>query len=71
MEDRPATVLFPTPPFADETAMTFLTSLIARFCGRPRWKRGIVPDFGRPWDVLVLLVSQVMRGNDLREGSRG
>jgi hypothetical protein len=42
----------PTPPFADDTAMTFLTSLIGRFSGRPlairALKLGGVPDLGSP-----------------------
>lgn len=47
----PAIVDFPTPPFAEETAMTFRTSRMARFSGRPRWRRGIcggAPDCGSP-----------------------
>lgn len=47
----PAMVLFPTPPFADETAMTFFTSFMLRFCGSPRCMRGIcggAPERGRP-----------------------
>lgn len=39
-ENVPAIVLFPTPPFADETAITLRTSLIRRLSGRPRWRRG-------------------------------
>lgn len=37
-ESVPAIVLFPTPPFAEETAITVRTSLIRRFSGRPRWR---------------------------------
>lgn len=46
--DLPATVLFPTPPFADDTATTLATSLIFRLSGRPRWNRGMDPVRGRP-----------------------
>jgi hypothetical protein len=49
IEDKPATVLFPTPPLPLATAMTFFTLGIPRLGGRPR--RGIVggsPRFGRP-----------------------
>lgn len=47
----PAIVDFPTPPFADETAMTFFTSLILRFSGSPRRraKDGGVPERGSPY----------------------
>jgi hypothetical protein len=40
----------PTPPFAEETATTFLTSRILRFSGIPRRERkvGGVPDRGSP-----------------------
>jgi hypothetical protein len=48
----PDIVDFPTPPFADDTAMTFLTSLIGRFSGRPLAIRALrfggVPDLGSP-----------------------
>jgi hypothetical protein len=47
----PAMVLFPTPPFADETAITFFTSLMLLFWGNPRCIRGIcggAPERGRP-----------------------
>jgi hypothetical protein len=44
----PAIVDFPTPPFAEETAITFLTSLIFRLSGNPRCIRGMVPVRGRP-----------------------
>jgi hypothetical protein len=48
----PEMVDLPTPPFADDTAMTFLTSLIGRFSGRPlairALKLGGVPDLGSP-----------------------
>lgn len=38
----------PTPPFAEDTAMTFLTSFIFRRSGNPRCMRGIVPVRGSP-----------------------
>jgi len=42
----------PTPPLAEDTAMTLLTSLMGRFSGSPRFMRaarfGGVPDRGRP-----------------------
>lgn len=48
----PDIVDFPTPPFAEDTAMTFLTSLIGRFSGRPLCMRALrfggVPDLGSP-----------------------
>jgi hypothetical protein len=37
----PDIVDLPTPPFADDTAMTFLTSLIGRFSGRPLAMRAL------------------------------
>lgn len=41
---------FPTPPLAEDTAMTFFTSRILRFSGRPRRRGngGGVPERGRP-----------------------
>ena len=45
---KPAIVDLPTPPFADDTAITFLTSLIFRFSGKPRCMRGILPVRGNP-----------------------
>jgi hypothetical protein len=48
----PAIVLFPTPPFAEETAMIFLTSFMLFFCGSPRCMRGSwggAPERGRPY----------------------
>jgi hypothetical protein len=46
----PAMVDFPTPPFAEETAITLLTPRILRFSGRPRRRKngGGVPERGRP-----------------------
>ena len=47
----PAIVDFPTPPFADDIAITFRTSCMLRFSGKPRWRRGRVggaPDRGKP-----------------------
>lgn len=48
----PAIVDFPTPPFAEETAITFFTSLILRFSGSPRrrGKGGGVPERGSPYE---------------------
>lgn len=47
-----AMVLLPTPPFALLTAMTFVTFVMGRFSGSPRFMRaaklGGVPDRGRP-----------------------
>lgn len=47
----PATVDLPTPPLADETATTFLTSRIFLFSGSPRrrGKDGGVPERGSPY----------------------
>ena len=42
----------PTPPLADETAITFLTSRMLRFSGKPLIRRGSsggAPDRGRPY----------------------
>ena len=44
----PAIVDFPTPPFAEDTAITFLTSLIVRRSGSPRCMRGMLPVRGNP-----------------------
>lgn len=44
-----AMVDFPTPPLAEETAITFLTSLILRRSGRPRCMRGMEPVRGNPF----------------------
>lgn len=48
--NQPATVDLPTPPLAEETATTFLTSRILRFSGSPRrrGKDGGVPERGSP-----------------------
>lgn len=44
----PATVLFPTPPFADDTAITLSTPAILRFSGFfGQW--GGVPALGKPY----------------------
>ena len=51
----PAIVDFPTPPFGDDTAITFLTSLMLRRSGSPRCMRGILPVRGNPLEVLVQL----------------
>jgi len=48
----PEIVDFPTPPFAEDTAITFFTSLIGRFSGNPLCMRALkfggVPDLGNP-----------------------
>lgn len=47
----PAIVDLPTPPFAEDTAITFRTSRMLRLSGRPRCRRGScggAPDLGRP-----------------------
>lgn len=47
----PAIVDFPTPPFAEETAIIFRTSRMFRLSGRPRCRRGNcggLPDLGSP-----------------------
>lgn len=43
-----AMVDLPTPPLAEEMAMMCETEGMGRLVGRPRWKRGGVPDLGRP-----------------------
>ena len=50
---RPAIVDLPTPPFAEDTAITFLTSLIGRLSGSPLCKRGMLPVFGSPWIITI------------------
>jgi len=54
----PDIVDLPTPPFAEDTAMTFLTSLIGRFSGRPLCMRALkfggVPDLGSPCGELEI-----------------
>ena len=49
-----AMVDLPTPPLAEETAITLRTSRMGRFSGRPRWRRGSwggVLERGRPcWE---------------------
>ena len=55
----PAIVDLPTPPFAEETAITFRTSRMLRLSGRPRWRRGNcggLPDLGSPWHILLVFV---------------
>jgi hypothetical protein len=44
----PAIVDFPTPPFAEDTATTFFTSLTRLLSGRPLCMRGMLPVRGRP-----------------------
>jgi hypothetical protein len=46
---KPAIVDFPTPPLAEDTAITFFTSLIARRSGRPLCMRGMLPARGSPY----------------------
>lgn len=49
-----AIVDFPTPPFAEDTAMTFRTSLTGDFVGRPRCRLGSsggALDRGRPLNI--------------------
>lgn len=48
----PATVLLPTPPLADDTAMTFSTPVILRRTGRLPQVGG-VPDRGRPYHLNI------------------
>jgi hypothetical protein len=60
----PAIVLFPTPPFAEETAMTFFTSFMLLFCGSPLCIRGIcggAPERGKPcrWMYQPLIATTV------------
>jgi len=57
---KPAIVDFPTPPFADDTAITFLTSFIFRRSGNPRCMRGMLPLRGRPWlNISALVIGSV------------
>ena len=65
----------PTPPLADETAITLRTERMLRFSGRPRWRRGsegavAVPERGRPCGVgLGYYISGVEKGRGKeREG---
>lgn len=49
----------PTPPFAEDTAMTLFTSVMGRLSGRPRFMRdcrfGGVPLLGSPYHSSVEL----------------
>jgi hypothetical protein len=45
---EPAIVDLPTPPLAEETAITLFTSLICRLSGSPLCIRGMLPVFGSP-----------------------
>ena len=57
---------FPTPPFAEDTAITLRTSHMWRFSGRPRCRRGSeggAPVRGRPCEMSVMI--------DTVGGSRG
>ena len=53
MEFEPAIVDLPTPPLAEDTAITFLTSLIARLSGSPRCMRGMLPVRGNPLSRFI------------------
>ena len=50
---------FPTPPFAEDTAMIFRTSSRLRFSGNPRWRRGSCggaatpPERGNPFENSI------------------
>lgn len=55
IQSKPAMVLLPTPPFALATAMTFETSRIRCFGGRPRVRLGIVPVLGRAFCEYIPL----------------
>jgi len=46
---------FPTPPLAEETAMTLETSFMRLFGGMPRWRRGMVPDLAMPCQMLAAM----------------
>ena len=50
---------FPTPPLADDTAITFLTSWILLFSGKPRCIRscGAVPFRGSPYPHYQITTS--------------
>jgi hypothetical protein len=46
---EPAIVDLPTPPLAEDTAITFVTFLICRLSGSPLCIRGMVPVLGNPY----------------------
>jgi hypothetical protein len=52
-----AMVDLPTPPLAEDTAMTLRTSRMLRFSGRPRCRRGSsggAPERGNPWECWLV-----------------
>jgi hypothetical protein len=57
----PAMVDLPTPPLAEETAITFFTSLMRLRSGNPRCIRGIVPARGNPFVPSQLFVKKLYR----------
>lgn len=58
---EPATVLLPTPPLAEETAMTFSTPVIFR-CTGFLGQFGGVPDLGSPWRISAHVYYFFLRG---------
>lgn len=68
----PDIVDFPTPPFAEETAIIFFTCSICRFCGRPLCIRGIVggaPLRGSPYISSASLPTIISHVLDVQEDS--
>lgn len=64
LNDGPDIVDFPTPPLADETAITLSTFAILRFSGSPFCRRGnwgIEPARGRPYAALWLASARILR----------
>lgn len=51
---------FPTPPLAEETAITFFTSLMRRRSGSPRCIRGIVPARGNPFFTQSIVCQEAV-----------
>lgn len=68
--DEPATVLLPTPPLADETAMTLSTPAMRRRCGR-FGQLGGVPERGKPWRAVSQGLRAPAGARDVPAGSRG
>lgn len=69
---RPAMVLFPTPPFADDTAIILVTFGILRLVGKPRWALGMdgeAPFLGRPYTLSFIINDN--SHNDLPGDSHG
>ena len=70
-----AMVDLPTPPLAEETAMTLLTERMGRFSGRPRWRRGKeggaggVLERGRPCGIICELDCIALK--EMGSGRRG